>query len=59
MQLNNLTVDDMSNIVEALRGNINASVDYKETLTWVKKQFIEQQKGGPWKARLREAGHVI
>ena len=31
----------------------------RETAQWFQLQRDEQQKGGPWKKRLREAGYTI
>jgi hypothetical protein len=63
VQLNNLTQEQVARIIYSLDFTLKndpTKVDgIRETAHWVQLQQDEQKKGGPWKARLREAGHVI
>ena len=60
MCLNGLTETQISQLIQSMEVNPTIEAHIKEpTLQWVRLQLEEQQKGGAWKARIREAGHVI
>jgi hypothetical protein len=60
MQLNNLTENQVKDLIESLSINPNIEPHVKEpTLVWCNRQLKEQQAGGAWKRRIREEGHVI
>jgi hypothetical protein len=54
MNLLNLREDQMLKIIEGLD-----LIGSRETARWCFQQYTEQKKGGAWKRRLREQGHVI
>lgn len=60
MQINNLTEQQIELLISSLLVNPNLDEwDKEETLQWLRLQLKEQRRGGPWKARIREAGYVI
>ena len=60
MQLNNLSEQQIELLISSLSVNPNIEGwDKEETLQWLRLQLKEQRHGGPWKARIREAGYVI
>lgn len=60
MSLNGLSPQQISDLIESLNKNPSIEPHVKEpTLQWCRLQLEEQQTGGAWKARIREAGHVI
>jgi molybdopterin-biosynthesis enzyme MoeA-like protein len=60
MTLNGLTETQIAQLIQSMEVNPTIEAHIKEpTLQWVRLQLEEQQKGGAWKARIREAGHVI
>ena len=60
MCLNGLTETQISQLIQSMEVNPTIEAHIKEpTLQWVRLQLAEQKKGGAWKARIREAGHVI
>ena len=54
MNINSLEEKQVLKIIEAL-----SLINDRETAGWIFKQYQEQKKGGPWKARLRQQGFVI
>ena len=60
MTINGLTETQIGQLIQSMEVNPTIEPHIKEpTLQWVRLQLVEQQKGGAWKARIREAGHVI
>jgi hypothetical protein len=60
MTLDNLTEQQIDMLIGSLSINPNIeSWDKEDTLKWVRLQLKEQRRGGGWKARIREEGHVI
>jgi len=60
MQLNNLTEQQIEVLISSLSVNPNIEGwDKEDTLKFMRLQLKEQRRGGPWKARIREAGYVI
>lgn len=60
MTLNGLTQTQIEQLIQSLEVNPTIEAHIKEpTLLWLKLQLDEQMQGGAWKARIREAGHVI
>ena len=60
MTLNGLSSDQISHLIESLDKNPSIEPHVKApTIEWCKLQLKEQQTGGAWKARIREAGYVI
>jgi hypothetical protein len=60
MQLNGLEEDQIELLISSLKVNPNLKEgDKEELLRWMRIQLKEQQTGGAWKARIREAGIVI
>jgi hypothetical protein len=60
MQLNGLEEDQIELLISSLKVNPNLKEgDKEELLRWMRIQLKEQQAGGAWKARIREAGSVI
>jgi ribosomal protein S13 len=60
MTINGLTETQIEQLIQSMEVNPTIEAHIKEpTLQWVRLQLAEQQKGGAWKARIREAGHVI
>jgi hypothetical protein len=60
MTINGLTETQIEQLIQSMEVNPTIEAHIKEpTLQWVRLQLEEQQKGGAWKARIREAGHVI
>jgi len=60
MNLLNLKEEQIELLVSSLSVNPNLEEwDKEETLHWLRLQLKEQRKGGPWKARIREAGYAI
>ena len=60
MTINGLTETQIEQLIQAMEVNPTIEAHIKEpTLQWVRLQLKEQQNGGAWKARIREAGHVI
>ena len=60
MQINNIKEDDLELIINSLSVNPNVEGWNKEDLIhWLRLQLKEQRAGGPWKARIREAGYSI
>lgn len=60
MNLENLTQEQIQQLIDSLKVNPSIEEHVKEpTLQWCRLQLKEQQEGGAWKARIREAGHVI
>jgi len=60
MVLHNLTKEHLELIIDSVKTNpcIDAHI-IEEILRPIRLQFNEQLKGGAWKRRLREQGHVI
>ena len=54
MNINSLKETQVLRVIEAL-----TLIGDRETAGWIFKQYQEQKKGGPWKARLRQQGFVI
>ena len=63
MTLGNLTKEQMARIIYSLdftmKNDPTGIAGIRETAQWVQLQRDEQQKGGPWKKRLRDAGYTI
>lgn len=60
MTINGLTETQIGQLIQSMEVNPTIEPHIKEpTLQWVRLQLEEQQKGGAWKSRIREAGHVI
>lgn len=60
MTLENLTEEQIKQLIQSMEVNPTIEAHVKEpTLQWCRLQLKEQQEGGAWKARIREAGHVI
>ncbi len=60
MTLHNLSKEHLELIIKSVK--INPTLEpslIEEILNPVRLQFNEQLKGGAWKRRLREQGHVI
>jgi len=60
MNLHNLSKEHLQLIIDSV--NTNPSIEAhirEEILKPIKLQFEEQLKGGAWKRRIREQGHVI
>jgi SH3-like domain-containing protein len=60
MQLNSLTEEQIQQLIQSMEVNPTIEAHIKEpTLQWCRLQLTEQQSGGAWKRRIREAGNVI
>ena len=60
MNLLNIKEEELELLINSLSVNPNISEWDKEPLvTWMRLQLKEQRAGGPWKARIREAGYSI
>ena len=60
MNLLNLNEETIEQIIKSINHDPTIEADVREKhLRWIRLQFEEQKKGGPWKARIREQGHVI
>ena len=60
MTLNCLTQTQIEQLIQSMEVNPTIEAHIKEpTLQWLRLQLDEQKQGGAWKARIREAGHVI
>ncbi len=60
MTLNGLTQTQIEQLIQSMEVNPTIEAHIKEpTLQWCRLQLVEQKQGGAWKARIREAGHVI
>lgn len=60
MNLLNLKPETVEQIIESINHDPTIEAHVREEhLKWIRLQFKEQKKGGAWKARIREAGHVI
>lgn len=60
MTLNCLTQTQIEQLIQSMEVNPTIEAHIKEpTLQWLRLQLTEQMQGGAWKARIREAGHVI
>jgi len=60
MNLLNLRPETIEQIIESINHDPTIEAHMREEHTrWIKLQYEEQKKGGAWKARIREAGHVI
>ena len=60
MTLNCLTQTQIEQLIQSMEVNPTIEAHIKEpTLQWLRLQLGEQKQGGAWKARIREAGHVI
>ena len=60
MTLHNLTKEHLELIINSVKTNPTLSPSLiEEILNPIRLQFKEQLKGGAWKRRMREQGHVI
>ena len=60
MNLLNLKPETVKQIIESINHDPTIEADVREEHTrWIRLQYEEQKKGGAWKARIREQGHVI
>ena len=60
MTLHNLTKEHLELIINSVKTNPTLSPSLiEEILKPIRLQFKEQLKGGAWKRRVREQGHVI
>lgn len=60
MTLHNLTKEHLELIINSVKTNPTLSPSLiEEILKPIRLQFNEQLKGGAWKRRMREQGHVI
>lgn len=60
MTLQGLNEEMVNQLINSLAINPNIEPHIKEkTLAWCRLQLAEQQNGGAWKLRMREAGYVI
>jgi hypothetical protein len=60
MVLHNIPSEHLELIIDSV--NTNPSIEAhirEEILNTIRLQFKEQLKGGAWKRRMREQGHVI
>jgi hypothetical protein len=60
MTLYNLTEEHLQLIIDSVKTNPSIKPQLvEEILKPIRLQFNEQLKGGAWKRRMREQGHVI
>ena len=60
MTLHNLSKEHLQLIIDSIKSNPSIEAHIREEiLKPIKLQFEEQLKGGAWKRRIREQGHVI
>ena len=60
MNLHNLTKEHLEMIIQSVKTNPSIEERVREEiLKPIRLQYKEQLKGGAWKRRIREQGHVI